>query len=61
VIGNSITLNKYSLTKEVKMNCFQKSDIGAQAAWKGFASQTLYIASRLISDESGYEYIIQKI
>ena len=38
------------------MNIFQKSDIGAQAAWKGFSSQTLYIASRLISDKSGYKY-----
>ena len=38
------------------MNDFQKSDMGAQAAWKGFSSQTLYIASRLISDESGSEY-----
>lgn len=35
---------------------FYKSDTGAQAAWKGFSSQTLYIASRLISDEGGYEY-----
>ena len=38
------------------MNLFQKSDKGAQAAWKGFSSQTLYIASRLISDKGGYEY-----
>lgn len=38
------------------MNLFQKSDKGAQAAWKGFSSQTLYIASRLISDKDGYEY-----
>ena len=38
------------------MSIFQKSDMGAQAAWKGFSSQTLYIASRLISDESDYEY-----
>ena len=38
------------------MNIFQKSDIGAQAAWKGFSSQTLYIASRLISDEGANEY-----
>ena len=38
------------------MNQFQKSDKGAQAAWKGFSSQTLYIASRLISDKGGYEY-----
>lgn len=33
-----------------------KSDIGAQAAWKGFTSQTMYIANRLISDNDGYEY-----
>ena len=38
------------------MNSFQKSDKGAQAAWKGFSSQTLYIASRLISDKDGDEY-----
>lgn len=38
------------------MSIFQKSDMGSQAAWKGFSSQTLYIASRLISDESEYEY-----
>lgn len=38
------------------MNSFQKPDKGAQAAWKGFSSQTLYIASRLISDKDGYEY-----
>ena len=33
-----------------------KSDIGAQSAWKGFSSQTLYIARRLLSDNEGYEY-----
>lgn len=38
------------------MSIFQKSDMGAQAAWKGFSSQTLYIAARLISDKSEYEY-----
>ena len=38
------------------MSVFQKSDIGAQAAWKGFSSQTLYIASRVISDRNEYEY-----
>lgn len=35
---------------------FSKSDVGAQSAWKGFSSQTLYIASRLISDEDEYVY-----
>lgn len=44
------------VTEEVKMGIFQKSDIGAQAARKGFSSQTLYISSRLISDKNGYEY-----
>ena len=34
----------------------RKSDIGAQASWKGFTSQTLYIANRLISDNDGYEF-----
>lgn len=35
------------------MCVFSRSDVGAQAAWKGFSSQTLYIASRLISDKGG--------
>ena len=43
------------------MRDFEKSDIGAQAAWKGFSSQTLYIASRLISDDSEYEYYPEDI
>ena len=48
--------SKVAVAREVKMSIFQKSDMGAQAAWKGFSSQTLYVASRLISDEGGYEY-----
>lgn len=40
---------------------FTKSDIGAQAAWKGFSSQTLYIAYRLLTDEDGYEYYPEDI
>lgn len=35
---------------------FIKSDIGAQAAWKGYSSQTLYIASRIISATANEEY-----
>ena len=36
---------------------FKKSDIGAQAAWKGFSSQTLYIASRIVTDaDNNYFY-----
>ena len=35
--------------------------MGAQAAWKGFSSQTFYIAARLISDEQGYEYYPEDI
>lgn len=38
-------------------NQFVKSDIGAQAAWKGFSSQTLYIASRIVTDvDDNYFY-----
>lgn len=40
---------------------FYKSDAGAQAVWKGYSFQTLYIASRLISDEGGYEYYPEDI
>ena len=40
---------------------FTKSDIGARAAWKGFSSQTLYIAYRLLMDENGYEYYPEDI
>ena len=40
---------------------FQKSDMGAKAAWKGFSSQTFYIAARLMSDEHGYEYYPEDI
>lgn len=53
---NTIIDFECTVVKEVKMSTFQKSDMGAQAAWKGFSSQTLYIASRLISDECAYEY-----
>lgn len=42
-------------------SAFSKSDIGAQAAWKGFSSQTLYIAHRLISDKGTYEYFPEDI
>ena len=40
---------------------FTKSDIGAQAAWKGFSSQTLYIAYRLLSDAGSFEYFPEDI
>lgn len=40
---------------------FSRSDIGAQAAWKGFSSQTLYIAYRLLSDNGFYEYYPEDI
>lgn len=40
---------------------FTKSDIGAQAAWKGFSSQTLYIAHRLLLDDGAYEYCPEDI
>lgn len=40
---------------------FSKSDMGAQAAWKGFSSQTLYIASRLMSDTQNHEFFPEDI
>ena len=43
------------------MSIFKKSDIGVQAAWKGFSSQTLYVASRLITDKSEYEYYLEDV
>lgn len=43
------------------MSIFKKSDIGVQAAWKGFSSQTLYVASRLIIDKSEYEYYLEDV
>jgi hypothetical protein len=35
---------------------FIKSDIGAQSAWKGYSSQTLYIASRIMKETADDEY-----
>lgn len=40
---------------------FSKSDIGTQSAWKGFSSQTLYIASRIINDSNDYEFYLEDI
>ena len=40
---------------------FVKSETGAKAAWKGFSSQTLYIAYRLLIDEDGGEYYPEDI
>lgn len=42
-------------------NKFIKSDIGAQSAWKGFSSQTLYIASRLMTAPSEYLFCPEDI
>jgi len=42
-------------------NPFSKSDIGAQSAWKGFSSQTLYIASRIASDTNDYDFFPEDI
>jgi hypothetical protein len=38
------------------MNNFSKSELGTKAAWKGFSSQTSYIAYRLmiLNDESEF-------
>ena len=51
----------FSGGRTVHANIFSKSDTGAQAAWKGFSSQTIYIASRIIADEEGSEYYPENI
>ena len=40
---------------------FEKSEMGAQSAWKGFYSQTLYIASRLAKETKDYKYYPEDI
>lgn len=35
---------------------FEKSIKGAESAWKGFSSQTLYIAKRIVNDNKEYDY-----
>jgi len=45
----------------VKNNQFSRSDKGAQAAWKGFSSQTLYIASRIVSDTDNCDFFPEDI
>jgi len=35
---------------------FTKSDLGAQSAWRGYSSQTLYIASRIVNDTENYTF-----
>ena len=42
-------------------NTFQQSYTGAKSAWKGFSSQTLYIASRIVNGKSDYEYYPEDI
>lgn len=44
-----------------RANLFKKSEIGAQSAWKGFSSQTLYIASRIASDTGDHEFFPEDI
>ena len=43
------------------MDPFSKSDKGAQSAWKGFSSQTLYIASRIASDTENNDFYPEDI
>ncbi|MFZ2539494.1 MAG: hypothetical protein WAX04_11420 [Oscillospiraceae bacterium] len=41
--------------------CNLKSDVGAKAAWKGFSSQTTYIAHRLMSLGEDYDFYPEKV
>ena len=49
------------LGNDSENNLFSKSDIGAQSAWKGFSSQTLYIASRIATDTENYGFYPEDI
>ncbi|WP_461203236.1 hypothetical protein [Enterococcus sp. N342-3-1-2] len=40
---------------------FSKSDTGAKAAWKGFSSQTTYIAYRLINLDEEFEFCPEQV
>lgn len=40
---------------------FTKSDLGAQASWKGYSSQTLYIAARVVEDMDSLEYYPEQL
>ena len=51
----------FSGDRIVHTDSFSKSNTGAQAAWKGFSSQTIYSASRIITDEEGSEYYSENI
>lgn len=42
-------------------NMFAKSNMGSKAAWKGFSSQTTYIASRLINLEESYNFYPEQV
>ncbi|MDA9472013.1 hypothetical protein [Enterococcus sp. 5H] len=42
-------------------NLFSRSDTGAKAAWKGFSSQTTYIASRLIKLKEDFEFCPEQV
>lgn len=42
-------------------NMFTKSDMGSKAAWKGFSSQTTYIASRLINLQDSYNFYPEQV
>ena len=41
--------------------CNLKSDIGAKAAWKGFSSQTTYIAHRLMNLDENYNFYPERV
>lgn len=40
---------------------FEKSDKGAQASWKGYSSQTLYIASRIVEEDDQLAYFPEQL
>ena len=53
--------NVVTLGSDMPHNTFQQSYTGAKSAWKGYSSQTLYIASRIVNGKSEYEYYPEDI
>jgi len=46
---------------EVESNVLQ-SEIGAEVAWRGFSTQTLYIAKRLLEcDDNEFEFYPEQV
>lgn len=60
-VGGSIRDHVIALGFNMSHNTFQQSYAGAKSAWKGYSSQTLYIASRIVKSNTECEYYPEDI